>query len=93
MQTVVAIEPAQQSLRLGSLEAELNRIDTAILAAAKGKARRAVQMHEIHVMGACELEHVAQRAGVPSRAPEEGRLDATGLEPLGDRVAGREGAQ
>jgi hypothetical protein len=39
MQTVVAIEPAQQSLRLGSHEAELNRIDTAILAAAKGKAR------------------------------------------------------
>jgi hypothetical protein len=31
MQTVVAIEPAQQSLRLGSHEAELNRIDTAIL--------------------------------------------------------------
>jgi hypothetical protein len=38
MQTVVAFKPAQQTLRLGSHEAELNRIDTAIVAATKGKA-------------------------------------------------------
>jgi hypothetical protein len=39
MQTIIAIEHAQQSLRLGSHEAELNRIDTAVVAASKGKAR------------------------------------------------------
>jgi hypothetical protein len=39
MQTIIAMEHAQQSLRLGSHEAELNRIDTAVVAAAKGVAR------------------------------------------------------
>lgn len=39
MQTIIAIEHAQQSLRLGSHEAELNRIDTALVAAAKGRVR------------------------------------------------------
>ena len=39
MQTAIAMDHAQQSLRLGSHEAELNRIDTAVVAAAKGVAR------------------------------------------------------
>jgi hypothetical protein len=39
MQTIIAMDHAQQSLRLGSHEAELNRIDTAVVAAAKGVAR------------------------------------------------------
>jgi hypothetical protein len=39
MQTVIAIEPAQQSLQLGSHETEFSRIETAIMAAAKGKTR------------------------------------------------------
>jgi hypothetical protein len=39
MQTIIAMDHAQQSLRLGSHEAELNRIDTAVLAAVRGKAR------------------------------------------------------
>jgi hypothetical protein len=39
MQTIIAMNHAQQSLRLGSHEAELNRIDTAVVAASKGKAR------------------------------------------------------
>ena len=39
MQTIIAMDHAQQTLRLGSHEAELNRIDTAVVAASKGKAR------------------------------------------------------
>jgi hypothetical protein len=39
MQTIIAMDHAQQSLRLGSHEAELNRIDTAVVAAARGVAR------------------------------------------------------
>jgi hypothetical protein len=38
MEAIIAMEHAQQSLRLGSHEAELNRIDSAIVAAAKGIA-------------------------------------------------------
>jgi hypothetical protein len=39
MQTIIAMDHAQQTLRLGSHEAELNRIDTVVVAASKGKAR------------------------------------------------------
>ena len=71
MQTVVPIEPAQQSLRLGSHEAELNRIDTAILAAAKGKARlpTASKIFDALIEASNFRRHeehgISQRAGGP----------------------------